>query len=89
MDLVRHDLAKDPPSRALLERLIDGSQLEKFLNPRSPACKALGLEKRKLTKGEAIELMLQEPNLIRRPIVIVDGRAVFGFDPEAYDQIGR
>ena len=84
----RHDLAKDPPSRELLERLVDESHLEDFLNKRSPAYKERNLGARKLTKKQAIDLMLEDPNLIRRPIVVRDpGRAVFGFDAVAYDKL--
>jgi len=85
---VKHDLAKEPPSRELLERLVDENHLDDFLNKRSPAYKARNLGARKLTKKQAIDLMLEDPNLIRRPIVVRDPKhAVFGFDAGAYDQI--
>ena len=87
MQLNRHDLAKDPPGRELLERYVDESHLEDFLNKRSPAYKERGLESRKLSKREAIDLMLEDPNLIRRPIVIIGSRAVFGYLPDVYDEI--
>src|ERR1700736_1054104 len=67
--MVKHDLAKEPPSRELLERLIDKAHLELFLNRRSPAYKARNLGARKLTKKQVIDLMMEDPNLIRRPIV--------------------
>lgn len=38
---------------------------------------------------QVIDLMLQEPNLIRRPIVPCGGKAVFGFDAAAYDKVLR
>ncbi len=86
--MVKHDLAKEPPSRELLERLIDESRLEDFINKRSPAYKARNLGARKLTKKQAIDLMMEDPNLIRRPIVLSGPkRAVFGFDAEAYDKL--
>jgi Spx/MgsR family transcriptional regulator len=86
--LQKHDLAKDPLSRELLERLIDESRLDDFLNKRSPAYKARGLGARKLTKKQAIDLMLEDPNLIRRPIVVRDPKhAVFGYDADAYDKL--
>ena len=86
--MIKHDLAKEPPSRELLERLIDESQLDVFLNKRSPAYKARNLGARKLTKKQAIDLMMEDPNLIRRPIVLSRSkRAVFGFDAEAYDKL--
>lgn len=86
--MVKHDLVKEPPSRELLERLIDESRLDDFLNRRSPAYKARDLGSKKLTKKQAIDLMMEDPNLIRRPIVLGGGkRAVFGFDAEAYDKL--
>jgi len=85
---VKHDLAKELPSRELLERLVDQSHLDDFLNKRSPAYRERHLGSRKLTKKQAIDLMLQDPNLIRRPIVVRDPKhAVFGFDAGAYDKI--
>jgi regulatory protein spx len=84
----RHDLAKEPPPRELLERLVDESHLDDFLNKRSPAYKERNLGARKLTKKQAIDLMLEDPNLIRRPIVVRDPKhAVFGFDAGAYDKL--
>jgi Spx/MgsR family transcriptional regulator len=87
IELVKHDLAKDPPSRELLERLIDESHLEDFINTRSPAYKDMNLGARKLTKSQAIDLMMKEPNLIRRPLLLKGKRAVFGYKPEEYDHI--
>ena len=84
---MKHDLAKEPPSRALLEEVIDESRLDDFLNKRSPAYKQRNLGARKLTKKQAIDLMMKEPNLIRRPLVIAKGKAVFGFDAEEYDAL--
>lgn len=89
IELTKHDLAKEPPSRELLERLVDESHLDDFMNKRSPAWKELGLEGRKLTKKQAIDLMMKEPNLIRRPLVVGKGTAVFGYKPEEYEGLGR
>lgn len=87
VQLVRHDMAKEPPSRALLEKLIDPKRVEDYLNKRSPAYKERNLGARKLTKSEAIDLMLEEPNLIRRPILTSGGRSLFGFQAGAYDDL--
>jgi arsenate reductase len=86
--LNKHDLAKEPPSRELLEQLVDDSHLDDFLNKRSPAYKERGLGARKLTKKQAIDLMLEDPNLIRRPIVIRGPRrAIFGYDETEYEKL--
>lgn len=83
-ELVRHDLAKEPPSRALLGRLIDEHGLDAVLNSRSPAFKALG--GRKLSKAEALDLMTRDANLIKRPLVL-GKKTVFGYRPEEYDKL--
>jgi len=36
------------------------------------------------SKKEAIDLMMEQPNLIRRPILIQGSKVTFGFDKEAY-----
>jgi Arsenate reductase and related proteins, glutaredoxin family len=83
--LNKHDLAKDPPSRGLLERLLAEGPLEEFVNTRSPAYKARNLDVSTMTRAEAIDLMLEEPNLIRRPLLLHGRDAVFGYKPERYD----
>jgi Spx/MgsR family transcriptional regulator len=87
-ELVKHNLANDRPSRELLGRLIDEQGLDQVLSRKSPAYKARNLGARTLTKEEAIDLMLEDPNLMRRPLVLTKKKAVFGFDAEAYGTLG-
>ena len=39
------------------------------------------------SKKDAIALMLEQPNLIKRPILVTGNRVIFGFDKAAYDQL--
>lgn len=57
-----------------------------FLSRRSPVFKRRPLPK---TRREAIDLMMQEPNLIKRPIVVKGRKVVFGFDKEALARLGE
>lgn len=57
------------------------------MNTRSPSWKQRGLNVDDLSPSEGIELMLQDANLIKRPLLLDGERAVFGFDPAAYDEI--
>ena len=84
---MKHDLAKEPPSRELLERLIDEKHLDDFINKRSPAFKERNLDIASLTKKRAIDLMMEEPNLIRRPLLLAGKRTVFGYDADQYDEL--
>jgi len=49
---------------------------------KSPAYKKMGLDQRAVSDDELLALMIQEPRLIRRPLVVVDGNPVIGFDKE-------
>lgn len=84
---MKHNLAKEPPTRELLSRLIDDYGLEAILSTRSPAFKARNLGAKKLSKSEAIALMLEDQNLIRRPLVLKGKKAVFGYAPAEYDSL--
>jgi arsenate reductase len=84
---VKHNLAHDRPPRELLSRLIDELGLDAVLSSRSPAYKARNLGARKLTKSEAVDLILEDPNLMRRPLVLTKGRALLGYDAKEYDKL--
>lgn len=59
-----------------------------MLSKRSPTYKEMKLDSRKLSKSEAIDLMLAEPNLMRRPLLLVKGKSLLGYDREAYEALG-
>jgi arsenate reductase-like glutaredoxin family protein len=40
------------------------------------------------SKKEAIDLMMENTNLIRRPILIKGTKVIFGFDRDAYTKVG-
>jgi arsenate reductase-like glutaredoxin family protein len=79
------DVTKAPPSRAFLEEHVGEDDFLDFVSRRSPIFKERPLPK---TKREAIEMMLEHPNLIKRPIVIKGRKAIFGFDKEALEGLG-
>lgn len=84
---MKHNLANDAPSRELLETLVRKHGLEVVFNRKSVKFKELGLGDRTLTEAQAIDWMVREPNLIKRPLVMSKGKAVFGYNPEEYDKL--
>ena len=80
VELEERDYAKEPLSAAELKDLFAGRDPRDFLNPKSPAFKAMGLKDKKLTAAEAVALMATEPNLIKRPLVVAGREIVAGFD---------
>jgi arsenate reductase-like glutaredoxin family protein len=65
---------------------VDENRLEDFLSRRSPVWKERPLP---TTKREAIDLMLEQPNLIKRPILIKGASVIFGFDKETYRTLAK
>ena len=80
------DINRTPPSRAFLEEHIDEATFLEYVSRRSPVFKDRPLP---TSKREAITLMLEQPNLIKRPILVSSDRAIFGFDKKAYDELER
>ena len=81
-DLDERDYAKIPLSADELKDLFAGRDPRDYLNPRSPAYKAMNLAGKSLTPDQALALMAKEPNLIKRPIVIAGEQMLAGFDRE-------
>jgi arsenate reductase-like glutaredoxin family protein len=81
VDVEERDINKNPPDRAFLEKHVDEERFLDFVSTRSPVFKQRPLPR---SKKEAIDMMMEQPNLIKRPILI-DGRSVtFGFNKSAY-----
>ena len=81
MDVSEVDINKEPPTREFLEKHIDASRFLDYVSTRSPVWKERPLPK---SKKEAIDLMMDNPNLIRRPILVRGSTVTFGFDKQAY-----
>lgn len=82
MEVEERDFFKDPLSRDELQDLAQvlgpGEGLSDLFARRSPSLKKLGLEGQDLPESRMMELMLQEPRLIRRPLVRIGNKLVVG-----------
>jgi arsenate reductase-like glutaredoxin family protein len=63
---------------------VDAKNFLDNVSKRSPVFKTRPLPR---TKKEAIDLMLEQPNLIRRPVLVKGGKVTFGFDKDAYSTL--
>lgn len=60
---------------------MDEQRFLDYLSTRSPIFRKRPLPR---SKKEAIDLMLEHPNLIKRPIVVKGSTVVFGFQKDRY-----
>ena len=81
-----HDLNRGL-SVADLDRLIGDRDYRLFLNTRNELYLARGMKQNPPPRAEALRLMADNPNLIKRPVVVKGKKVVLGFDPQAFEEI--
>ncbi len=87
VELELRDLAKVRLTAEELDKLIGNRDYKLFLNPRNELYRDRKMAEKPPSRGEALRLMAQEPNLIRRPVVIRGARIVLGYDEEALKKL--
>ena len=80
-----HDYKKLGADAALLQQWAAQAGWERLINTRGPSFRKLPPEKQaNLTEKKAFALMLENPSMIRRPIVESGRTLLVGFDPDEY-----
>jgi arsenate reductase-like glutaredoxin family protein len=87
IELEERDYAKQPLSLAELKALFKGSDPREYINAKSPAFKTMGLKGKSLNADQALKLMAEEPNLIKRPLIIAGKVIVAGFERDRLRQL--
>ncbi len=79
------DYLKTPPTFQQLDDIIQklGIEPRDLMRTKEAAYKTNGLDDKSLDRQALINGMINNPILIERPIVIVNGKAVIGRPPEA------
>jgi arsenate reductase-like glutaredoxin family protein len=72
---------------AELDQLIGKRDYREFLNPRNELYRDRGMKENPPPRDDAIRLMSENPNLIRRPILVKGGKVLLGFDEGAYREV--
>jgi len=89
VEIDEHDLGKDRLTADQLDVLIGPRNYLDFLNPRNELYRQRKMRENPPARDEALKLMAQEPNLIRRPIVIRSGQMVLGYDEEGLRKLAK
>ncbi len=80
-----HDLLKTPWNQASLRPFFGTLPVSKWFNPTAPRIKSGEINPCDLDEEKALELMITDPILIRRPLIQVGSLCQVGFDPEKID----
>ena len=88
VDYQFHDFKKRGIERQLLREWIGKVGWETLLNRRGMMWRKLPHATREgIDEGRAIEVMLETPSIIKRPVLDVDGRLTVGFNEAEYEGI--
>ncbi|MBB2795376.1 UNVERIFIED_ORG: Spx/MgsR family transcriptional regulator [Rhizobium pisi] len=80
-----HDYKALGIDRAHLEAWIDKAGLDTVLNRAGTTFRKLpDAERENLTRERAITLMLEQPSMIKRPVLETKDKLLIGFKPEIY-----
>ena len=79
-DLEEREYGKNPLSEKELRAIIGDGSIESYLNTRTPLYRERRMKQKPPSKDEAIKLMLKDPNLLKRPIIIKGKKKLTGFN---------
>lgn len=83
-----HDFKKEGLDKSQLKEWVDQAGLNVVLNKAGTTYRALpDAEKENLTEAKARKLMVENPSLVKRPVLEKDGRLFIGFKPDEYKVI--
>ena len=77
-EIEERDYFKEPFTEAELASLAGEIGASQMFAKRSPSLKKMGLAGKEMADDEMLALMLQEPRLVRRPIIRLRGRFLVG-----------
>lgn len=78
---------KFPPSQDILRGWIKEVGMEVIFNTKSATYKKMGIQDQRLSEDEKIALMIENPTLIKRPVLDDKNRLEFGFSEDRYEKI--
>ncbi len=88
VDYTFHDFRKDGFSDTLLTQFFELTDWNNLLNKRSTTFRNLDESiKTNLTKENVFKAMLEQPTLIKRPVLIKNGQLTVGFKEDNYQAI--
>ena len=79
------DFFKNPFTEQEILELAKEVGVAQIFARRSPSLKQMGLADQELSDEKMLELMVQEPRLVRRPLVNLEGRLLVGANLKAME----
>ena len=81
------DYFKDPLTEEEVREMAGMAGIDQIFAKRSPSLKQMGLAGQELSEDEMVRLMLQEPKLVRRPMMRVGEQLFVGGGAAVLDSV--
>ena len=82
-----HDFRSDGLQAELLKNWLDSPFADKLVNRRSTTWRQLNDEQRQFEGDQLLELLLEYPTLIKRPVFVADEIVAVGFNPKELTEL--
>jgi len=80
VDFEEREYGKNPFTEKELRDIVGDDPIQLFLNTRTPLYREKSMKQKPPSKDEAIKLILKDPNLLKRPVIIKGKKKVTGFN---------
>lgn len=80
------DFKKNPPSEEKVSQWVEKAGIDIVINKKGATYKKLQLKDKQLNQKEQIQLCVQNPSLIKRPVIEKGEKLFFGFDTVFYEE---
>ena len=78
--LQEREYGKNPLSEKELREIVGNDPVADILNTRTPLYRERNMKVKPPSKEEAIQLILKDQNLLRRPVIVKGNRKLAGFN---------
>ena len=83
-----HDFRVDGINKTLVNNFLKQIDKEILINKRGTTWRKLSDEEKEIkTKTQAVELMVENPTIIKRPVLDVNKKIILGFSEEIYKSL--
>ncbi|MBL1141334.1 MAG: ArsC family reductase [Proteobacteria bacterium] len=83
-----HDFRVDGISKTLVNHILKQVDVETLINKRGTTWRKLSDKEKEIkNKTQAVELMVENPTIIKRPVLDVNKKIFVGFSDESYKSI--
>ena len=80
VEFEEREYGRNPFTEKELREIIGADPIEPFLNTRTPLYREKNMKQKPPSKDQAIKLMVKDPNLLKRPVIIKGKKKVAGFN---------